>query len=187
MRIIAGKFRGRKLRTPAGLDIRPTGDRLKQTLFDILGPDVSGRTVIDAFAGSGAIGLEALSRGAREIIFIESGKESCRLIRRNLELCGVASGYRLLEQDVFAALRYLGREGHWAHVIFLDPPYDWEPYEDLLKTIFRFGLAREVTRVVIEHHRRAILPEEGSGYRCARRVRQSDKCLSFFSARLIQE
>ena len=111
MRVISGKFRGRKLRSPSGLQLRPTSDRLKETLFDILGPAVSGTILLDVFAGTGAVGLEALSRGAREVVFIESGRKAADLIRRNLELCGVTTAYRIIQRDGFAALRALGRQG----------------------------------------------------------------------------
>jgi len=166
---------------PKGLDVRPTSDRLKQTLFDIIGMEVSGGIMLDVFAGTGAIGIEALSRGAAEIVLIEREKDVCRLIQRNLAVCGIHSGYRLLQQEVFAAMRRLGREAFQADVIFLDPPYNWEPYDDLLEIIFRAGLAKTKARVIVEHHRKADMPTEANGYRCVRTVRQSDKCLSFYA------
>ena len=180
MRIISGRFRGRKLKGPRGTDLRPTGDRLKETLFDILGPEVRGAVVLDVFAGSGAIGLEGLSRGAREAVFIESNRDAAQLIRTNLELCAVTSGYRILQGDVFTSLRTLGRSGFKADIAFLDPPYQWGPYGDLLETLFCSGIAAKASRVVVEHHHKDELPESGRGFRRVRIVRQSDKCLSFF-------
>jgi 16S rRNA (guanine(966)-N(2))-methyltransferase RsmD len=180
MRIISGKFRGRRLQGPRGADLRPTSDRLKETLFDILGPEVIGSVFLDVFAGTGAIGLEGLSRGAREVVFIESSREAARLIRRNIELCGVTSGCRLLQGNVFTSLRTLAREGLRADIAFLDPPYHWGPYRDLLVTLFQVGIAMQGSRVVLEHHRKAALPESEPGFRCVRTVRQSDKCLSFY-------
>lgn len=180
MRIIAGKYRGRRLKGPKGTALRPTGDRFRETLFDILGPGVEGSVVLDAFAGTGAVGLEALSRGAREVVFIESSPEASRLIRQNLAICGVSSGYRLLHQDAFSALRLLGREGFTADMSFLDPPYEWEPYRDLLDIIFRMGIARGSSQCILEHHSKAPLPDGGRGYRRSRIVCQSDKCLSFY-------
>ncbi len=180
MRVISGKFRGRKLRGPDGLDLRPTGDRLKETLFNILGPNIGGVTVLDVFGGTGAIGIEALSRGASEAVFIESAAIGQRLIRKNLELCGVEEGYRILQQDVFTALRFLAREGFKANIVFFDPPYNWKPYGDLLELVFGKGLLSQPSRVVIEHHRKAVLPESGDGYRRFRVVRQGDHCLSFY-------
>ena len=150
MRIIAGEFRGRKLKPLRGTSVRPTAGRLKVTLFDILGPGMRGAVVLDAFAGTGSVGLEAISRGAREVVFIESSSDGDRQIRRNIELCGVQGGYRLIRQDAFSALRLLAREGFTADVAFLDPPYDFKPYRDLLEILFNSGLAPAGARVVIE-------------------------------------
>ena len=181
MRIIAGKYRGRRLQGPRGADLRPTGDRLKETLFSILGPALDGVTVLDVFAGTGAIGLEALSRGAREVIFIDSSREAVRLIRRNLELLGIASGYKILQEDAFTSLRALARSGFRADIVFLDPPYRWGPYSDLIGILFQTGIAAAETRVILEHHGKAGVPVTEPGFRRVRTVRQSDKCLSFYS------
>jgi 16S rRNA (guanine966-N2)-methyltransferase len=180
MRIISGKLRGRRLRSPMGMEVRPTGDRLKETLFNILGHNLADLVLVDAFAGTGAIGIEALSRGARAVMFIERSPESGRLIRRNLELCGIADGYRLIPLDVFQSFRQLGREGFNADIIFLDPPYDWKPYGDLLDLIFGLGLAGQGSRVVIEHPTKSKLPDSGNGYMRQRIVTQSDHSLSFY-------
>ncbi len=181
MRVIAGKFKGRRLKGPRGVQLRPTGDRLKEALFNILAPRLPGSVVLDVFAGSGAIGIEALSRGAREVVFVETSAAACRLIEANLALCGVTSGYRLLRGEAFRTLRGLGRQGFSARTIYLDPPYDWEPYKDLLDIIFGVGLAEEESSVIIEHHRAARLPAAGAGYRRTRIIRQGDKCLSCYS------
>lgn len=136
---------------------------------------------MDVFAGTGAIGLEAISRGARETVFIESSADCIRLIRQNLALCGVKPGCRLIQQDVFFALRLLAREKFSPDIAFFDPPYNWKPYGDLLKTFFNLGLAHEATRVVIEHDRSSVLPEFGDRFQQTRVVRQSNHCLSFYS------
>jgi len=182
MRIISGRFRGRRLKGPRGMDLRPTSDRLKETLFNILAPEISGSRVLDVFAGTGAIGLEALSRGAQQVVFIESSQEAVQLIRQNLALCGITTGFRILPGDVFAALRTLAREAFEADITFLDPPYHWGPYRDLLEILFGSGIAPPGSRVVIEHHRKSLLPESGTGFRCVRTVKQSEKCLSFYQS-----
>ncbi|HYK87384.1 MAG TPA: 16S rRNA (guanine(966)-N(2))-methyltransferase RsmD [Acidobacteriota bacterium] len=182
MRIIAGEFRGRKLTSPRGITIRPTADRLKETLFDILGPGIRGAVLLDAFAGTGSIGLEAISRGARETVFVEVRPDAARLIRQNLELCGVKSGYRILQQEAFSALRLLSREGFSADIVFLDPPYDFKPYADLLEILFDMRLNSGDARIIIEHDRWATLPAAGTRYRRTRVVRQGDHCLSFYGA-----
>jgi 16S rRNA (guanine966-N2)-methyltransferase len=180
MRVISGKYRGRRLKGPEGLELRPTGDRLKESLFNILGRDISGAIMLDVFSGTGAIGIEGLSRGAREAVFIENAATGQRLIRKNLELCGIHIGYRILQQDAFTALRFLARQGFKANIVFFDPPYDWKPYSDLLEIVFKKELLMQPSRVVIEHHRKAALPESGDGYRRSRLAGQGDHCLSFY-------
>jgi len=162
------------------LELRPTGDRLKESLFNILGREIAGAVVLDVFGGTGAIGIEGLSRGAREAVFIENAVSGNRLIRKNLKLCGIQAGYRILQEDVFTALRFLARQGFRANIVFFDPPYDWKPYGDLLEIVFKRGLLMQPSRVVIEHFRKAEMPETGDGYRRSRVVRQGDHCLSFY-------
>ena len=182
MRIISGAFRGRRLQGPSGRALRPTGDRLKESFFNILGTGVQDATVLDGFAGTGAVGLEALSRGAREVVFIESDRDAVRLIRKNLQICGVTSGYRLLQEDIFTSMRALSRDGFCADIAFLDPPYHWGPYHDLIGTLFATGVASADSRVILEHHRKADVPAAGSAFRRVRILRQSDKCMSFYLA-----
>jgi 16S rRNA (guanine966-N2)-methyltransferase len=180
MRVISGKYRGRRLKGPDDWDIRPTGDRLKETLFNILGPGIAKAMMVDVFGGTGAVGIEALSRGAREVVFIESSPVAQRLILRNIQLCGIETDYRILPQDAFMALRALARQGFRVDVAFFDPPYDWKPYRDLLEIIFDRRLLSDHGRAVIEHHRKAVLPDSGERYQRSRIVRQGDHCLSFY-------
>ena len=187
MRVISGKYRGRRLLGPSGIELRPTGDRLKESLFNILRPHIAGSIVLDAFGGTGAVGIEALSQGAHEAVFIENSAAGCRLIGKNLDLCGIQAGYRILQQDIFASLRSLARQGFKANIAFFDPPYAWGPYGDLLKIIFRRDLLLPPSIAVIEHHRKASLPESGDGCRRYRIVRQGDHCLSFFEEDRSQE
>jgi 16S rRNA (guanine966-N2)-methyltransferase len=180
MRVISGKYRGRRLKGPKGTELRPTGDRLKETLFNILKPQISGAVVLDVFSGTGAIGIEAISRGADRTVFIERDPSANALIQRNLEICGIEDGFSIIRQDAFAALRSLARQEFRADIIYLDPPYDWKPYSDLLKLAFKPELVSRHACVVIEHSRKAVLPETGEEYRRYRVVRHGDKCLSFY-------
>ena len=139
-------------------------------------------------AASGAIGIEALSRGARQAVFIESAASACRLIRRNAELCGISSGISHCPAGcVHGPALSSRREGFKANIVFFDPPYDFEPYGDLLEITFTRGLLAQPARVVIEHHRKANLPESGAGFRRSRIIRQGDHCLSFFEEDRIPE
>src|SRR5438270_6300845 len=130
MRVIAGKYRSRPLRSLRGMNLRPTADRLRETLFDVLtagNPDALQGTVwLDLFAGTGAVGIEAISRGAGTVYFVEKSAKAAELIRQNLQSFRVDEGFRVLQQDVKRALRGLAEEGVTADFIFLDPPYRME-------------------------------------------------------------
>jgi len=180
MRVISGKFRGRRLKGPKGVELRPTGDRLKETLFNILKPGIAGAVMLDVFSGTGAIGIEAISRGAGQVIFIERDSAAVDLIRHNLELCGIKEGFSIIQQDTFKALRSLARQGFQSDIIFFDPPYDWQPYSDLLKLVLKPELASRRTSAVMEHIRKSVLPDTGDGYHRYRLVRQGSSCLSFY-------
>lgn len=180
MRVISGRYRGRRLKGPEGMELRPTGDRLKETLFNILKPRIAGAVLYDIFSGTGSIGIEALSRGAGKVVFIDRDPAANRLIRRNLQTCGIEDGFSVIRDDVFTTLRSLARQGARADIIFFDPPYDWEYYADLLKLAFNPELASPDICVIIEHGRKAVLPESGDEYIRYRTVRQGDNCLSFY-------
>ncbi len=132
MRIIAGKYRGRKLHQPKGA-IRPTTDRLRESLFNVLGNGLPGSVWLDLFAGTGAVGLEALSRGASLVVFNDSSREAARLVRRNLETCGVSEGFEVFEKDALTLLNYL--RGRRFDFVSLDPPYVYPRYDKLLSKI----------------------------------------------------
>ena len=120
MRVISGTARGRKLKEPAGFDIRPTSDMVKESVFNIIQFDIEGRRVLDLFAGTGQLGIEALSRGAGSAVFVDSKPEAAKLIRHNLELCGFSDTASVYVRD---ALKYL-RGCEPFDLIFIDPPYD---------------------------------------------------------------
>ncbi len=136
--------------TVPGRDTRPTTDRIKETLFNILQPEIPGCRFLDLFAGSGGIGIEALSRGAEEAVFVESSRKAAACIRRNLEFTRLDGRGRLMETDVLGALARLGREGEPFSIIFLDPPYGkgWE--EQVLAALEGSPLADADTLVVAE-------------------------------------
>ncbi len=123
MRVIAGKFGSRRLKSPGKLLMRPTSDRLRETLFNVLGPTVEDSLFVDLYAGTGAIGIEAISRGARETIFVEEHAASARLIRKNLESLDIAGGVEVIDGDAVRALEKIAKRHLVADFIFLDPPY----------------------------------------------------------------
>ena len=153
MRVITGSARGRRLKTPEGQDIRPTTDNVKESVFNILQFDIEGRRVLDLFAGTGQLGIECLSRGAREAVFIDSDREAVKIVRENLKTCGFSAP--VLQQD---ALSYLGACGKF-DLIFVDPPYDAGLYEAVLEKINSVDILSDGGIILCESRRETVLPD----------------------------
>jgi 16S rRNA (guanine966-N2)-methyltransferase len=188
MRIIAGKYRSRQLHGLKGLSLRPTSDRLRESLFDILGEFVDGSRFFDAFAGTGAVGIEALSRGAKEVIFLENHAPAVNLIKKNLAFLEANRGVRVLPVDVLRGLRTLTKENLSAHeqqeILFLDPPYDHAAdYDRVLSFLGSATLLSENSLVIAEHRRNFELPEVVENLQRVRVLRQGDAALSFYRLR----
>ena len=184
IRIIAGRAKGRRLHTPPGQHSRPTAARVRQTLFDILAPRLPGCRFLDACAGSGAIGLEALSRGAARVVLVETDAAALQAIRENAKLlAGEAGEVEVLRQDARIALPTLAERGRRFDVIYLDPPYASDLYEPLLQAIARGGLLEEGGVVVAEHFKKRALPETIDGLSQTRGVRVGDHALGFYAWR----
>jgi 16S rRNA (guanine(966)-N(2))-methyltransferase RsmD len=172
MRIIAGEFRSRRIKTLRGLDVRPTPDRLREALFNVLAPELPGCKFVDAYAGCGSIGLEAISRGAGLVVFIEKKRAAAKMIRENLGSLGVTGGFEIREGAAATKLAGIG-----ADIVFLDPPYPLEHEYSLALDV----LGDEIPPlVIIQHSRRFDLPETCGGLRRVRVLRQGDNALSFF-------
>jgi 16S rRNA (guanine966-N2)-methyltransferase len=172
VRIIAGEFRSRRLKTVPGQTVRPTPDRLREALFNVLAPWLEGIVFVDAYAGSGAVGLEALSRGAARAIFIEHDRRAVEVIRENLSALGIAHRAEIVRGD---AARQLGR--HPGDIVFLDPPYEaTEEYRAALRSLA--GTRCEL--VIAQHPSRLVLPDVYGQLRKTRVVRQGDNAVSFF-------
>lgn len=149
MRIIGGKCRSLPLKTPKGLNTRPTTDRIKETLFNILNPEIYGSRFLDLFAGSGGIGMEALSRGASECVFVENNREAQRCIEENLNFTGLKAQSVLLKTDVLSAIEKLNGEAAF-DLIFMDPPYGMEHEKQVLKKLKDTTLVTEETLIIVE-------------------------------------
>ena len=181
MRIISGKFKSRQLKgtPPAGL--RPTSDKLRETLFNILGPAVGGSHFLDACAGMGAVGIEAISRGAQSVFFVDTSRKATAMIRENLAALKIDGGFRILEMELHKALQVLEREGAAFDVAFLDPPYDREDlYTMALESLGSRPFLKEEGILVMEHSKRLELPEGVGFLRRYRLLTQGDSCLSFY-------
>ena len=192
MRVIAGQYRGRVLKNPPGLQTRPTSDRLRETLFNVLAPRLQGSRFLDLCAGTGAIGIEALSRGASFVTFVDRVHKMCALVEENLDLLGVPE--ELTEVVKSEAGEYLRRTAEgggqdWRagkepwDLAFFDPPYA----SDYLSVLRAFGqhtakLLREGGLLVVEHHHKNALPEAPGRLRRWRVLKQGDSALSFYEA-----
>ena len=180
MRIIGGTARGRRLKAPKGSAIRPTADRVREALFNILPRDLSGQRVLDLFAGSGSLSLEALSRGAASALLVDDSAEAAGLIRRNLETLGFADRARIWSQPVGKALSRLTAEGAAYDAIFLDPPYDHGWVEKALTMISRGRVLQAGGIAVAEHSMRERIEERYGELTRRDRRRYGDTVLSFF-------
>src|SRR5690349_18667539 len=166
MRVIAGTYRSRPLRSLHGMDLRPTADRLRETLFDVLTAGnptaLEGTVWLDLYAGTGAVGIEALSRGAGWVYFVESSKEAAGLIEANLSSLGISEGFEVLRAHVLRTLEKFKDEGVGVDFVFLDPPYRMEEaYGKTLEQLSTTSLLRAGGVVVVEHQNR-FDPGDGS-------------------------
>jgi 16S rRNA (guanine(966)-N(2))-methyltransferase RsmD len=195
VRVIAGQFKGRRLAGPEGPGLRPTSDSLRETLFNILGDSIGGAQVLDAFAGTGALGLEALSRGAARVTFVERDRRAIALLQENIRRCGAENACAIVGRDFFDALsgprtseprnpgtselRNLGTsDAALFDLVFADPPYDEKDLEAVLRAAA--AVVAPAGRVVLEHSRRRASPESIPPLRRARVVTAGDSALSFY-------
>jgi len=175
MRIIAGTLKGRRLQAPTWEGLRPSSDRLRETLFNVLAPRMDGARFLDGFAGTGAVGLEALSRGAVHVTFLERDPRACRLIAENARRCGLTGGYTILRGGVVETAR---RETLGPFdLVFLDPPYADKYVDDAAEAALRW--LAEDGRLIVEHATRDPM-ETVLGAQLVRALRSGDTTLSFF-------
>lgn len=176
MRIIAGRLKGRRLIAPDGLDVRPTSDRLRETLFNVLGDTAADARVLDAFAGTGALGLEAWSRGARSIVFVEQQPQAIRTIEKNIEHCGVKDACAIIRGD----FRTARLDQASFDLVLLDPPYRMDDLDGV--TARAAELVADGGRMVLEHGRRFMSPERAGRMMRYRVLVAGDSALSFYTA-----
>jgi 16S rRNA (guanine966-N2)-methyltransferase len=184
MRVIAGQFRSRPLIAPKGLDTRPTSDRLRETLFNVLAPRITGSIFLDLYAGSGAVGIEALSRGAQQAVFVDIAEPALRAIRANLSSLGIHGGYAIESRSALAALQRLAASAKTVNLVFLDPPYsDTAEYESTLTLLGNESrpLLAPDALVIAEHLKKISLADTYGSLRRYRTLKQSDSILSFYA------
>lgn len=185
MRVIAGKYRSRPLRSLRGMDIRPTSDRLRETLFNVLTAGnpaaLEGSVWLDLFAGTGAVGIEALSRGAKEVHFVENSARAADVIRGNLQNLGITEGFHLLQEDLPRAFWRMERQHVAADVVFVDPPYLMrDAYTSTLRALVDSSLVWAMSVVIAEHEKKFDPGEEYGMLRRFRKLVQGSAALSFY-------
>lgn len=180
MRVISGTRRGRTLKGPGRLPIRPTADRVREALFNVLRERTPGSRVLDLFAGTGAIGIEALSRGAQAATFVEQSGAARRILGVNLERCGFLEAGHVIASEVMACLDGWPRGGVPFDLVVADPPYTFQDWEPLLSLIGRGAMMAPQAIVVLEHAAKTSLPEKVGSLIRFRSHRYGDTALSFY-------
>jgi len=181
MRVIAGYYRGRNLRSPPSMQVRPTSDRLRETLFNVLAPRIEGARFLDLCAGSGAVGIEALSRGALHATFVDRSRKMCGLIEANLDLCGIPEEEtEVVLSEAAEFLRRAATRGDkkW-DIVFFDPPYALD-YSPVLSAFGTSALLEDDGVLIVEHHHKNELKEAIGEIRRWRILKQGDSALSFY-------
>jgi 16S rRNA (guanine(966)-N(2))-methyltransferase RsmD len=191
MRVIAGTFRSRQLSAPRGMQTRPTSDRLRETLFNILAPRLDGCRFVDLYAGTGAVGIEAISRGAEHVWFAENAEAALASLRQNLSALKISRGFTLEDRGVGAMLQRLGKLPQPIDLVFLDPPYEAE--DEYTGTLNFFGSVRgrtilaPHTLVIAEHSSKVKLAMRYGALEHTRLVKQGDAALSFFGFQAVDQ
>jgi 16S rRNA (guanine(966)-N(2))-methyltransferase RsmD len=184
MRIIAGKYRGRQLKSPPSAQTRPTSDRLRETLFNVLAPRLEGTRFLDLCAGTGAVGIEALSRGAEHATFVDQSRRMCSLIEANTSALGIdAKKFEIVTANASDYLRrHAKKEPDPFDIVFFDPPYaaDYDASLDLIGDFARQLLSNDGV-VIVEHYKKKELPEQFSALKRYRVLKQGDSALSFYT------
>lgn len=181
MRIISGASKGRKLVTPKSQSLRPTSDRVKESIFNILGGEVEGKFVLDLFAGTGNLGIEALSRGAKKAVFVEKGRQALRLIRRNVIQIGLEGRVEIIPRDASRAIGILKWRGEIFDLIMMDPPYEKGLIKRTLTKLNSHPIYHVNSILIIEHDRREPLPSIPEGWNLIRERRMGDTVISFLT------
>jgi len=186
MRIISGKAKGTRLGSLKGLSLRPTLDHVRESFFNQVSPVIEGAWFLDLFAGAGAVGIEALSRGAEKVVFVEPHPGAERLIRQNLLKCRFAekghnkNSWDLIQSSAIDAIRVLEKKGQRFDLIYVDPPFEDNLYDDTLLELSASKLLQETSQVIVEHFRKTGLEKNYGKLSWIKSRRLGDSCLSFF-------
>ena len=180
MRIISGEFRGRKLKKLEGMDIRPTSDRVKESLFNMLGTSLMDCAFLDLFAGTGGVGIEAYSRGASKVVFIDESQNSIKVLKSNLEMLKLIDKVEVYNTDYINAISKLALNNRKFNIIFIDPPYLKGFAQDALVQINESKILNEEAVIVIEHDMQDKMPENVGNLKMQRQKKYGNTMLSFY-------
>ncbi len=180
MRIISGKYRGTHLSGPEGSDTRPTSDRVKEALFNILMWDIEESRFLDLFAGTGGIGIEALSRNAEEVVFVDFNSNALKILKSNLEKINLNSNFEIFNNDAFQAIDILSSRGKIFDIIFLDPPYEMKDTLELIETIFDREIIANYGKIIVEHDKRNEMPEKIRGFHKSKQKKYGNTMLTIY-------
>nr|WP_114297472.1 16S rRNA (guanine(966)-N(2))-methyltransferase RsmD [Anaerobacterium chartisolvens] len=180
LRVISGTAKGHKLKAPRGVSTRPTSDRVKESLFNIISHSIYASEVLDLFAGTGNLGIEALSRGADSAVFIDRSQECFSIINENLRHTKLEDKASVMVGDVFACLKRLSSQGRKFDIVFLDPPYNKNLIEETLTFIVQNDIIRDNSIIIAERDIDDIIPQSIEAIKLAREERYGDTVLSFY-------
>jgi 16S rRNA (guanine966-N2)-methyltransferase len=183
MRVISGSAKGRSLKAVPGMSTRPTTDKVKEAIFSMIGPYFDGGIALDLFAGTGGLGIEALSRGMDKAIFIDIEKKSIETIQQNLTVSGLKEQAEVYRNDAERALKALAKRSIQFNLVFLDPPYRMKLTADLIGMMEQLGLLQNDTVIVVEHDSADTLPDLVGGLMQERRAEYGDTAVTIFKSR----
>lgn len=184
MRIITGKYKGRKLNTLPGKSTRPMTDRMKESVFNIIGPYFNGETVLDLFGGSGALSLESISRGASHAVVVEKSDLACKIISSNISLLGVNEQVTLLRMDYRDGIRYVKSKGQQFDLIFLDPPYRMHIIDELIGDLFENNLLKDNSYIISHYEKNTHVPFENDQISIIRNYNHGNSELCIYHVKL---
>lgn len=180
MRVISGKARGLKLDTPKNQDVRPTTDRVKESLFNMINSYIMDSNILDLFAGTGSLGIECLSRGAKNCVFVDKSKDSINIVRSNVKKARVENESTILNVDFKDAVKRLSTQNQKFDVIFMDPPYYENMFIECLKSIDKFNLLDEDGIIVVEHDTKELFEDSIGRLNKSREKKYGNTTLTFY-------
>lgn len=181
MKIVAGKNRGNKLKSPKGLSIRPTSQKVREALFDIIGTPIQGASFLDLFAGTGAVGIEALSRGVKKVVFIEKELKCVKIIKENLKKTKNCQNAAVYKMDYLSGLKLLAKKNCLLDYIFLDPPYNMGLANISLSEISKLPILNKNSFVIAQHYKREAVKDKLNNLKLFKQKIYGECCLSFFN------